>query len=44
MKNIFLITDDNRVPGVIPALVTYGDITVFGKNIDQLPLSLIPPL
>jgi hypothetical protein len=44
VKNVFLVADHDRMPGVIPALIPDRNITVLGKDIDQLSLPFIPPL
>ena len=39
-----LVADDDRVPGVRPALVAADDIGLLGEQVDDLALALVAPL
>ncbi len=39
-----LAFDDNRVPGVVPALVAHDEAHVLGEEVGELPLPLVAPL
>jgi hypothetical protein len=39
-----LITDDNRVPGIGPALIADDEIVLAGKEIDDFAFGLVAPL
>jgi hypothetical protein len=39
-----LLADEDRVSGVVAALIARHDIEPFGEKIDNLPLALVSPL
>ena len=39
-----LVADDDRMPGVGPALIADDDLVPRGQQIDELPLGLVAPL
>ena len=39
-----LVTDDNCVPGIGPALVTADHIRALREQVDDLALAFVPPL
>ena len=40
----FLLADENRVAGVVSALIARDNIEPFGEEIDNLPFALVSPL
>ena len=38
------VADENRVAGIVPALITRHDIEALGEQIDDLPLAFVSPL
>ncbi len=44
MKDKFLVFDEHRMTGIVPALESNDDVRVPGQQIDNLPFALVPPL
>src|SRR5258708_5108223 len=44
LQNVLRLADENRVPGVMPTLVTRNDVEFVGEEIDNLALALVAPL
>ena len=44
MENELLAFDDDRVAGIVPALIAGNDIEMFREQIDDLSLALVAPL
>jgi hypothetical protein len=44
VENVFPTVDDNRVAGVVPALIPGNDVEMSGKQINDFAFALIPPL
>jgi hypothetical protein len=44
VENVFNATMEDGVPGVIAALTANDDISLCGKNVDNLTLAFVAPL
>ena len=44
LEDEFLFADEDRVAGVVAALIARHDIEALGEEIDNLPLALVSPL
>ena len=44
MKDDLFITDDQRVPGIIPPLIADDVVSKLGVDIDDFPFSFVTPL
>jgi hypothetical protein len=44
MQHILFGTDDDRVAGIAPTLVSHNDIGIKAEKVNDLPFALIAPL